>query len=114
MAQTAALGHHLGLAHSARPFALLNISLADSTIAFFEAKANYQFWRRVTAIELAGDDGNPDTNPNPSWLPLPTKTAPNLSYPGAHSTISFAGAEVLKFYLAIGSLLMSPPSRCRE
>jgi len=96
IAQTAALGHHLGLAHSARLFALLNISLADTTIAFFEAKYNYQFWRPVTAIELAGLDGNPDTNPNPNWLPLPTKTAPDPSYPGAHSAISFAGAEVLK------------------
>jgi len=98
IAQTAALGHHLGLAHSARLFALLNISLADSTIALFEAKYNYRFWRPVTAIELAGDDGNPNTNPNPNWLPLTTKTAPDPSYPGAHSTISFAGAEVLKSY----------------
>src|ERR1700676_1159318 len=96
--QTAALGHHLGLAQSARLFALLNISLADTTIALFEAKYNYRFWRPVTAIELAGDDGNPNTNPNPNWLPLTTKTAPDPSYPGAHSTISFAGAEVLKFY----------------
>jgi membrane-associated phospholipid phosphatase len=98
IAQTAALGHHLSLAHSARLFALMNISLADSTIALFETKYNYRFWRPVTAIQLAGDDGNPNTNPNPNWLPLPTKTAPDPSYPGAHSTISFAGAEVLKFY----------------
>src|SRR6202158_5929550 len=69
IAQTAALGHHLGLAHSARLFALLNISLADSTIALFEAKYNYRFWRPVTAIELAGDDGDTNTNPNPNWLP---------------------------------------------
>jgi membrane-associated phospholipid phosphatase len=93
------LRHRLGLAHSARLFALLNISLADSTIALFEAKYNYQFWRPVTAVELAGDDGNPNTKPDPNWLPLPTKTAPDPSYPGAHSAISFAGAEVLKFYL---------------
>ena len=99
IAQTAALRHRLGLAHSARLFALLNISLADSTIALFEAKYNYQFWRPVTAVELAGDDGNPNTKPDPNWLPLPTKTAPDPSYPGAHSAISFAGAEVLKFYL---------------
>jgi membrane-associated phospholipid phosphatase len=94
--QTAALGHHLGLARSARLFALLNISLADTTIAFFEAKYTYQFWRPVTAVELAGDDGNPNTEPDPNWLPLSGKTAPDPSYPGAHSAISFAGAEVLK------------------
>jgi membrane-associated phospholipid phosphatase len=96
IAQTAALGHHLGLARSARLFALLNISLADTTIVFFEAKYTYQFWRPVTAIQLAGDDGNPNTKPDPNWVPLSTKTAPDPSYPGAHSAISFAGAEVLK------------------
>src|SRR6266404_1606452 len=37
IAQTAALRHHLNLAQSARLFALLNISLADTAIAFFEA-----------------------------------------------------------------------------
>ncbi len=96
IAQTAALRHHLSLVHSARLFALLNISLADTTIAFFEAKYTYSLWRPVTAIELAANDGNPNTDPNPNWLPLPTKTAPDPSYPGAHSAISFAGAEVLK------------------
>src|SRR6202043_790074 len=98
IAQTAVLRHHLGLVRSARLFALLNISLADTTIAFFEAKYNYQFWRPVTAIELAGDDGNPNTTPDPNWLPLSTKTAPDPSYPGAHSAISGAAAEVLRFY----------------
>jgi hypothetical protein len=48
IAQTAALGHHLGLARSAPLFALPNIRLADTMIAFFEAKHTYQFWRPVT------------------------------------------------------------------
>jgi hypothetical protein len=88
IAQTAALRHQLNLAQSARLFALLNISLADTAIAFFDAKYTYQFWRPVT----------PSTEPNPTWLPLTTKTAPDPSYPGAHSAISAAGAEVLRFY----------------
>jgi hypothetical protein len=98
IAQTAALAHHLNLEHSARVFALLNISLADTTIAFFEAKYAYNFWRPVTAVQLADTDGNPRTGPNPTWLPLSTKTAPDPSYPGAHSAISKAGATVLSFY----------------
>jgi membrane-associated phospholipid phosphatase len=98
IAQTAALRHQLNLAQSARLFALLNISLADTAIAFFDAKYTYQFWRPVTAIQMAGSDGNPSTEPNPTWLPLTTKTAPDPSYPGAHSAISAAGAEVLRFY----------------
>jgi membrane-associated phospholipid phosphatase len=36
---------------------------------------------------------------DPNWLPLSGNTAPDPSYPGAHSTISAAGAEVLaSFY----------------
>jgi membrane-associated phospholipid phosphatase len=98
IAQTAALHGHLNLEHSARLFALLNISLADTTIAFFEAKYTYNFWRPATAVQFAGTDGNPQTEPNPTWLPLSTKTAPDPSYPGAHSAISKAGATVLSFY----------------
>jgi hypothetical protein len=98
IAQTAALQRNLNLEHSARLFALLNISLADTAIAFFDAKYTYNFWRPVTAIRLADTDGNPQTDPDPTWLPLGTKTAPDPSYPGAHSAISKAGATVLGFY----------------
>jgi membrane-associated phospholipid phosphatase len=98
IAQTAALRNHLNLENSARLFALLNISLADTAIAFFDAKYTYNFWRPVTAIQLAATDGNPETEPNPTWLPLSTKTAPDPSYPGAHSAISKAGVTVLSFY----------------
>jgi membrane-associated phospholipid phosphatase len=98
IAQTAALGHHLDLENTARLFALLNVSLADTAIAMFEAKYTYNFWRPVTAIRMAATDGNPETDADPAWLPLGTKTAPDPSYPGAHSAISKAGATVLKFY----------------
>jgi membrane-associated phospholipid phosphatase len=98
IAQTAALQRNLNLEHSARLFALLNISLADTAIAFFEAKYTYNFWRPITAIRLAATDGNPQTDSDPTWLPLGTKTAPDPSYPGAHSAISKAGATVLRFY----------------
>ena len=98
IAQTAALAHRLNLENSARLFALLNISLADTAIAFFEAKYVYNFWRPVTAVRLADADGNPQTDADPNWLPLGSKTAPDPSYPGAHSAISKAGATVLAFY----------------
>jgi hypothetical protein len=98
IAQNAAIAHHMNLEQSARLFALLNISLADTTIAFFDAKYTYNFWRPVTAVQLADTDGNSLTDPNPAWLPLSTKTAPDPSYPGAHSAVSKAGATVLGFY----------------
>lgn len=99
IAQTAAIDRHLDLAQSARLFALLNISLADTVIAFFEAKYTYDVWRPVTAIQLAAIDNNPLTEPDTDWIPLSKKTAPDPSYPGAHSAVSAAASSVLRSYL---------------
>ena len=99
IAQTVALGHHSDLTTTARLFATLNLSFADSAIAFYDAKYAYRLWRPVTAIRLADTDGNPMTVADPTWLPLAVNTAADPSYPGAHSTISAAGADVLaSFY----------------
>jgi hypothetical protein len=95
IAQTAALARGLDVARTARLFALLNLSLADTVIAFYDAKYTYQFWRPVTAIREADQDSNPQTDADPNWLPLPTNTAADPSYPGAHAAISGAGAAVL-------------------
>ena len=93
------LAHHSDLPTTARLFAALNLSFADSAIAFYDAKYTYQLWRPVTAIRLADTDGNPNTVADPNWLPLAGNTAADPSYPGAHSTISAAGADVLaSFY----------------
>ena len=99
IAQTAALTHHLDLAQSAHLFALLNITLADTTIAFFDTKYTYDLWRPVTAIQMADIDNNPQTDQDSTWIPLPTKTAADPSFPGAHSATSFAAAEVLRLSL---------------
>ncbi|MBV9264841.1 MAG: vanadium-dependent haloperoxidase, partial [Acidobacteriaceae bacterium] len=61
IAQTAALAGNLNTAQTARLFALLNISVADSVISFYDAKYTYNFWRPITAIRAAATDGNPDT-----------------------------------------------------
>jgi membrane-associated phospholipid phosphatase len=98
IAQTVAIAHHSDLPTSARLFAALNLSLADSTIALYDTKYTYQLWRPVTAIRLADTDGNPQTAADPTWLPLPVNTAADPSYPGAHSTISAAAAVVLAHF----------------
>jgi hypothetical protein len=92
IAQTTAQAHNLSLAGTARLFALLNITLADSVIAFYDAKYTYVFWRPVTAIRAADMDGNPLTTVDTAWLPQAGNTAADPSYPGAHATIS-AGAQ---------------------
>ena len=79
---------------NARLFALLDLSLADSVIAFYDAKYTYHFWRPITAIRAADNDGNPATAADPNWTPLAT-TALDPSYPGAHAVVSAAGADVL-------------------
>jgi len=93
--QTASLAHNLATAENARLFALLNFSLADGVIAFYDAKYTYNFWRPVTAIRAADSDNNPETLSDQNWLPEVGKTAPDPSYPGAHAVISAAAAEVL-------------------
>ncbi|HXJ63247.1 MAG TPA: vanadium-dependent haloperoxidase [Actinomycetota bacterium] len=95
IAQQVATVHHTDLARTARLFAALNLSFADSAIAFYDAKYTFQLWRPVTAIRMADTDGNPSTVADPNWLPLAGNTPADPSYPGAHSTISAAGADVL-------------------
>jgi hypothetical protein len=95
IAQTASLDRHLTTAQNARLFALLNLSFADSVIAFYDAKYTYHRWRPVTAIRAAETDDNPETTPDPNWLPEVGNTAPDPAYPGAHAVISAAGVEVL-------------------
>jgi membrane-associated phospholipid phosphatase len=102
IAETVAAAQHSDLPTTARLFAALNLSFADSAIAFYDAKYAYQLWRPVTAIRLADTDGNPDTVADPSWLPLAGNTAADPSYPGAHSTISGAGAVVLASFYGDG------------
>jgi hypothetical protein len=99
IAQTVATAHQSDLPTTARLFAALNLSFADSAIAFYDAKYTYQLWRPVTAIRLADTDGNAQTVADPNWIPLAGNTPADPSYPGAHSTISAAGADVLaSFY----------------
>jgi len=99
IAQTAVLGQGLSTAQSARLFALLNLTMADGVIAFYDAKYAYNFWRPVTAIRAADTDGNHDTAPDPNWLPEVGNTTPDPSYPGAHAVISAAASAVLESVL---------------
>src|SRR6266487_1317202 len=97
IAENAALAHHTNLETTARLFAVLNLSFADSTIAFYDAKYFYQLWRPVTAIRLAKTGGNPAVVGDPTWTPL-AATALDPSYPSAHGVISGDGAVVLSAF----------------
>src|SRR5215475_3987918 len=72
-------------------------SLADAVIGCWDAKYTYSSWRPITAIELAGTDGNPDTAADPAWTPLIT-TPPFPEYPSAHSCVSGAAGRILAHF----------------
>lgn len=82
------------LAENSRLFATLNVALADAGIACWRAKYTYAFWRPVTAINRASEDGNDATREDTDWRPL-LATPPFPSYTSGHSTFSGAAATVL-------------------
>jgi membrane-associated phospholipid phosphatase len=97
VAQHQVTGHHSSLEGAATMFATLDLGLADTAIGLYDAKYHYQVWRPVTAIREGATAGNPGIVPNPAWNPL-TPTAPDPSYPGAHSGFSFAAATILSAF----------------
>lgn len=84
IAQTAVLARGTGLSRAARVFAQLDLAFADAAIAFYDAKYAHRLWRPITAIRTV----------DPTWTPL-LNTPADPSYPGAHSVVAAAGAEVL-------------------
>ena len=91
------LSRSLSVVESARLLALMNLAMGDAGITCFEAKYHFSFWRPVTAIQGAADDGNSSTDSDSTWLPLITTPA-FPEYPSAHSTVSSAAATVLMDY----------------
>jgi hypothetical protein len=80
---------------NARLMAMVWVALADATIACFEAKYHYDFWRPRTAIPLADLDGNPATTGAPSWQPF--VDSPNHpEYPAGHGCTAGALGAVLR------------------
>jgi len=87
-----------GLIENARLFALLNLAMVDATIACWDSKYFYRFWRPVTAIRAADTDGHDATDADPAWTPL-RATPLHPEYPSAHAVFSHAAAKILtSFY----------------
>jgi hypothetical protein len=96
IARTVSADRGLDLWENARLFGLLNMALADGYIGSFDTKYHgYNYWRPVTAIQLADTDGNPNTSADPTWTPL-VPTPPIPDYDSAHSVEGGAASQVLK------------------
>jgi hypothetical protein len=62
--------HGMDISDSARLFAVADVAACDAAVATWDAKFHYAFWRPVTAIHLAGSDGNDATKRDPEWTSL--------------------------------------------
>jgi membrane-associated phospholipid phosphatase len=97
----------------ARTLALVNVAIADASIAVWDAKYFYDFWRPVTAIREASPgvgptgvgDGNPATAGDPGWTPLgapasnlvgPNFTPPFPSYASGHASLGSAMFHMMR------------------
>jgi hypothetical protein len=91
-----ALQHGLDTLETARMFAMVHVSAADSLVGCWEAKFHYNFWRPVHAIQRADTDGNPDTVPDPTWTHLLLGNHPE--YPSGHACFTGAVTRALTAY----------------
>jgi hypothetical protein len=94
IAQEVARKQKLSVVETARMFAFLNVAMADVSIACWDCKYHFNFWRPIHGIREADRDGNADTTSDRDWEPL-LITPPFPSYTSGHSSFSGAAATVL-------------------
>jgi hypothetical protein len=85
------------LSDNARLFAMLNMAIADATIACWNGKYHYEFWRPITAIQFGDFDGNDATAGDPAWTAL-RPMHPHPEYPSGQCCGSSAASTVLESF----------------
>lgn len=86
----------LDASDTAHTLALMYLAAADASIACWDAKYLFNFWRPQAAIRNGHLDGNDATVGDPAWTPL-FPTPPHPEYLSGHSTNSSAMATMLSF-----------------
>lgn len=99
-----------------RLLTLVNVAMADASVAAWDTKYVYQLWRPVAGIREADEgtgptglgDGNPDTACDPNWTPLGAQasnttdtnfTPPFPAYVSGHATLGAATFQIIRnFY----------------
>jgi hypothetical protein len=112
----------LNTSDSALLFAMIDLNAADAIITVWSDKYARLAWRPIAAIRHGGDDGNPDTQGDPTWTPLfnpslpaaiggvgpPLNTPPYPEHPSGatsyasatmHAFQSFFGTDDESFYV---------------
>jgi hypothetical protein len=88
--------NNLDAGDAARLLALQNLSGADAAINVWNDKYHFDFWRPYNAVPRAAEDGNPATDPDPSWAPL--IAAPYPEWVSGHLSLDGAQVTVLRLF----------------
>ena len=91
----------MGLEESARLMAMVNMAVGDASIACWDAKYAYSFWRPVQAVRALGGD--------PTWRPLLAPTPNHPEYPSAHGCATTAFANALAVALGTRRIEVDVP-----
>jgi hypothetical protein len=100
--QSVALQPGRDVRRNARLYALAAQAMDDALIAVFEAKYHYHFWRPVTAIRNADNDGNDATQREASWQSL-IDAPMHPEYPSGHSILAATLGTIVKADLGTGA-----------
>jgi hypothetical protein len=101
-----ATAHVHNIDDSARLFALANLAMADSIITAWDSKFHYVFWRPLTAIQEADNDGNPETDSDPNWQPLINN--PNYpDYTSGANNVTAAATRALALFFGTNEMTFS-------
>ena len=106
IARQLSAGQDLTAVENARLFAMLYLTGADALIACFEEKERHSFWRPQTAIQLAEDDDNPDTEADPAWTSLLTNP-PYSDHPSGHNCFSGSIVRTLQQFFGTNQMSFS-------
>jgi hypothetical protein len=88
--------HGVDIPDSARLLAMMNLAGADAAINCWNDKYYWDFWRPWNAIRRADEDGNPATEPDPTWTPL--LAAPYPDHTSGHLCLDGAQLRVLTMF----------------
>jgi hypothetical protein len=103
-----ALARRLDLGETARMLAMAHVSGADSAVGCWHAKYYFSYWRPIHAIQRAGTDGNPNTEPDSSWTHLFPANHPE--YPSGHACFTAGVTHALTDFFGTDRVAMDVDS----
>jgi hypothetical protein len=104
--RTIAGAQKLNIGKSARLFALANMAMADAGITAWDTKLHYVFWRPITAIQNADNDGNLNTDSDPTWQPL-IVNPPYPEYSSGANNVTGAITRILRSFFGTNEMTFS-------